>query len=91
MYKTTYYRTLHIDDYVWLATGGNILPQVEFVGKGAIVGACSVLTRNAQKLCVYAGNPAKVIGERKYLHNGIVTCSLQGGDFLYYIKTMKRH
>jgi len=30
----------------------------ETVGKGAVLGAGSVLTKNIPELCIYAGNPA---------------------------------
>lgn len=40
-----------------------ILPGVT-IGEGAIVGACSVVTRNVLSFAVAAGNPARTIGQR---------------------------
>lgn len=40
-----------------------ILPGVN-VGKGAIVGACAVVTKSVPPAAIVAGNPAKVLGSR---------------------------
>ena len=44
---------------------GAIIIGVSRIGKGAVVGAGSVLTKNVPDYEVWAGNPAKKIGERK--------------------------
>jgi maltose O-acetyltransferase len=53
-----------IEDYVWVATRSMILPGVR-IGRGAIVGAGSVVTKDVPAGMVVAGNPAKVIRERE--------------------------
>ena len=55
--------TLHpvtIKESAWIAAGASILPGVT-VGKHAIVGACSVVTKDVPDYAVVAGNPAKVL------------------------------
>ncbi len=49
-----------ICDKVWVGFGTSILPGVT-IGEGAIVGACSVVTRNVEPWTVVAGNPAREI------------------------------
>jgi acetyltransferase-like isoleucine patch superfamily enzyme len=53
-----------IEDYVWIATRATILPGVR-IGSRAIVGAGSVVTKDVASGAVVAGNPARVIRERK--------------------------
>jgi acetyltransferase-like isoleucine patch superfamily enzyme len=52
-----------IEDYVWIGFKASILKGVH-IGKGAIVAACSVVTKDVPPYTVVAGNPAKII---KYL------------------------
>ncbi len=52
-----------IHDDVWIGELVSVLPGVE-VGKGAIIGANSVVTKSVPEYCIVAGNPAKVI--KKY-------------------------
>jgi len=51
---------IEIDDDAWLGTGCIILPDVR-IGKGAVVGAGSVVTKNVPDFTVVAGIPAKPI------------------------------
>jgi maltose O-acetyltransferase len=53
-----------IEDDVWLAANVMVLPGVT-VGKGAVVSACAVVTRDVPAYSIVAGNPARVIGWRK--------------------------
>ena len=55
---------LNIGHGVWVGQGVIILPKVEFIGNGAIVGAGSILTKNVLPYSIVAGNPAKVVGFR---------------------------
>lgn len=49
-----------IEDGVWVGAGAIILPNV-VVGAGSIIGAGSVVTRSVPKMCVVAGNPARIL------------------------------
>lgn len=53
-----------IGDYVWICARSNILPGVK-IGKGAVVGTCSVVTRDVPSMAVVGGIPAKEIAKRK--------------------------
>lgn len=51
-----------IEDNVWIGGGAILLPGVR-IGKDAVVGAGSIVSRNVPANTVVAGNPAKVIRE----------------------------
>lgn len=53
-----------IDDDAWIGAGAIILPGVT-IGKRAIIGAGSVVTRNVPPYCIAVGNPARVIKQLK--------------------------
>lgn len=57
-------RPIVIDDDVWIGFNAAILKGVT-IGKGAVVGACAVVTRNVPPYTIVAGNPAKAIGRSK--------------------------
>ena len=52
-----------IEDQVWLGSRAMILPGV-CVGKGAVVAAGAVVTRDVAPFSIVGGVPAKVIGQR---------------------------
>lgn len=52
-----------IEDHVWIAPWSIILPGVK-IGKGAVIGAGSVVTRDVPPLAIVAGTPARQIGTR---------------------------
>jgi acetyltransferase-like isoleucine patch superfamily enzyme len=52
-----------IDDDVWLGYGAIVLSGVR-IGRGAIVAAGSVVTKDVSSYDVVAGNPARAIGRR---------------------------
>ncbi len=51
-----------IEDDVWIGFNSTILKGVK-IGKGSIVAACSVVTKNVPEFVIVAGNPAKVVKE----------------------------
>ena len=57
-------RGIVVGDDVWLGAGAVVLPGVE-IGNGAVVGANSVVTRSIPANEIWAGVPAKKIGERQ--------------------------
>jgi len=52
-----------IEDDVWIGHGAIILPGIN-IGKGAIIAALSVVTKNVPAFTIAGGNPARVIKER---------------------------
>lgn len=52
---------IKIEDGVWIGSGAIILAGVT-IGRKAIIGAGSVVTRDVPSHSVVAGNPAKIIG-----------------------------
>lgn len=53
-----------IKDDVWIGANAIILPGVT-IGKGSIIGAGSIVTKDVEEYTIVAGNPAKVIKRRK--------------------------
>jgi virginiamycin A acetyltransferase len=53
-----------IEDDVWLGHNSVILPSVKKIGRGAIVGAGTILTKDVPKYSIVVGNPGRVIGYR---------------------------
>ena len=49
-----------IGDKVWIGFGATILKGVT-IGEGAVIGACSVVTKDVAPYTVVAGNPAQVV------------------------------
>ncbi len=56
-------RPLTIEDDVWIGSRVTILPGVT-IGKGSILGASAVITKNVPPYSIVAGNPAKVVRSR---------------------------
>lgn len=53
-------KPVQIDDYVWVGANAMILKGVH-VGRGAVIGAGSVVTKDVPELTIYAGNPARYV------------------------------
>lgn len=52
-----------VEDEVWLATGAVVLPGRR-IGRGAVVAASAVVTKDIEKAAIMAGVPAQRIGTR---------------------------
>jgi acetyltransferase-like isoleucine patch superfamily enzyme len=52
---------LTIEEKVWMGDGAIILPTVHRIGKNAIIGAGSIVTRDIPANTIWAGNPARKI------------------------------
>lgn len=50
-----------IEDDAWLGHNSIILPSVSSIGRGAVVAAGAVVTKNVPPYAIVAGNPAKII------------------------------
>ncbi len=55
---------LVIEDDVWIGHNATILPGCKHIGRGAIIGAGAIVTRNVPAYAVMAGMPAKPIRQR---------------------------
>lgn len=58
-------KPISIEDYAWLGARALVLPGV-VIGRGAILGAASTATKNIPPYTVFAGTPAKQVGERSH-------------------------
>ncbi len=57
-------RPLIIEDDVWIGHDVVIVPGCKFIGRGAIIGAGSVVTKDVAPYTVVAGNPARKLRDR---------------------------
>jgi maltose O-acetyltransferase len=57
------HRPVVIEDYVWIGMRAMILPGVR-VGRGAVVAAGAIVTRDVEPMSVVAGVPARVVAHR---------------------------
>lgn len=58
------YLPVKIDDYVWIGINATILQNVH-IGKGAVIAAGSVVTKDVAPYAIVGGIPARVIGQRR--------------------------
>ena len=56
-------RPIVIEDDVWIGAGVTVLPGVR-IGRGSVIGAASVVTKDVPPWTVAAGNPARVVRQR---------------------------
>ena len=62
------YKEVIIEDDVWIGANSFIMPGTR-IGKGAIISACTVVSKSVPPYAVMAGNPGRVIGWRKKVEN----------------------
>jgi acetyltransferase-like isoleucine patch superfamily enzyme len=72
VHQATYAKTI-IEDYVIVYQGALILPGRQ-IGRGAVVAAHSVVTKDVPPMWIVGGNPARQIRRRHCLHE---KCDLQ--------------
>lgn len=59
------FSSIVIEDDAWIGARAIILSNVKRIGKGAIIGAGAVVTKDVDDFAIVAGNPAKLIKYRK--------------------------
>lgn len=64
---STVAKAIVIEDHVWIATNAIILPGVS-LGRGAVVGAGAVVTKDVPPLGIVAGNPARLLEKCRVDH-----------------------
>jgi acetyltransferase-like isoleucine patch superfamily enzyme len=78
-----------VRDDVWLGTGATIMSGVT-IGQGAVVAACSVVTKDVPPYSIVGGNPAKVI--RKRFDDIVIEQLLKRADYSKLtLDKMKNH
>ncbi len=60
-------KSIRIEDDVWIGGNVNIIAGVT-IGRGAVIGAGSVVTRDIPPYAIAVGTPAKVVKSRKQLY-----------------------
>lgn len=81
---------LIIEDFVWLCPNSCVMQGVKKIGRGSVIGACSVLYHSTKPMSIVAGNPGNVVGTRECVHSDLIVESLLHGDFLQYKETRRR-
>lgn len=56
-------KPVEIEDDVWIGARATIMPGVK-IGKGAVIGAGAVVTKDVPPYKIVVGNPAKILKER---------------------------
>ena len=54
----------YIEDDVWFGHNSIITPSVSMIGRGSVIAAGAVVTKNVPRYAIIAGNPAKIIRYR---------------------------
>jgi carbonic anhydrase/acetyltransferase-like protein (isoleucine patch superfamily) len=66
---------------VWIHDGSIILYQATHLPDGFVLGAGSVLTKNPGPFEIWAGNPARKVGERRDMEREAIETVLHGSRF----------
>lgn len=79
--EITIAKNVLIGDNVWIGGDVTILPGV-VIEEGAIIGACSVVTKNVPQGAIVGGNPAKILKYRDW--KKYEELKMQGKVYLKY-------
>jgi len=60
-------RDITVEDFAWVAARAFVGPGVT-IHKGAVAGACAVVTKDLDAWTVYAGNPCKAVNSRREMN-----------------------
>jgi maltose O-acetyltransferase len=63
-YHSVWGKEVIIEDYAWIASRATIMPGVH-IGRGAVVAAGCIVTKDVPPMAIVAGVPAQIVGERK--------------------------
>lgn len=74
--------SIYIDDFAWICTNAIILPGVN-IGKGAVVGAGAVVTKDVGDYEIVVGNPAKVIEKKRAKILNYNPCEFLAGNLAW--------
>jgi len=85
----SYWTSVEISDYVWLAPNSIVLPSCCKVGYGAVVAANSIVTKDINKMEIIGGNPGRFIRMRKVVHENLCVEGLLGNDLRTYLNVRK--
>lgn len=77
---------IHIEDDVWIGFGSILLSGIK-IGRGAVIGAGSLVLHDVEPYSVVAGQPAKEISKRFSTPNQINEHELKIKDFIKNRKT----
>lgn len=77
-------KPIFIDDYVWIATNAIILPGVS-IGKGAVIGAGAVVSRNVEPFSIMVGNPAKPLSRKRKTILNYNPCQFLAGNTAWLV------
>jgi acetyltransferase-like isoleucine patch superfamily enzyme len=66
---------------VWIHDGAMVLYQVTHIPDGVVLGAGAVLTKNPGSYEIWAGNPARKIGERREMDEAEIQRRMAGRRF----------
>jgi len=75
---------ISVDDYAWIASNAIILPGVH-IGKGAVVGAGAVVSRDVAPGSIVVGNPAKPISKTRCKELNYNPCEFLAGNRAWLI------
>jgi acetyltransferase-like isoleucine patch superfamily enzyme len=62
--ETVTHKPIRIEDDVWIGFNAAVLKGVT-IGRGAVIGACAVVTHDVPAYAVMVGNPARQVGESR--------------------------